>query len=88
MGSSLGVQQVKDLALSLQWLRLLPWPGFDACPRNFHKPQVWPKKKRKNCSEYGKFDVFFGGGVTPFKNNNNFPSRKSTKAGATCYLES
>ena len=55
------MQQVKDLALSLQWLRLLPWHGFDSCPRNFHKPQVWPKKKRKNCSEYGKFDVWGGG---------------------------
>ena len=32
-------QQIKDLAWSLLWLRFAPWP------RNFHMPQVWPKKK-------------------------------------------
>ena len=37
--SSLVAQQIKDLAWSLLWLRFAPWP------RNFHMPQVWPKKK-------------------------------------------
>ena len=36
--SSLVVQRVKDLALSLQW------PGYNLWPRNFHLLQVWPKK--------------------------------------------
>ena len=30
--SSLVVQQMKDLVLLLQWLKLLPWHGFDPCP--------------------------------------------------------
>ena len=37
-------QWVKDLALSLQQLRLLLWHRFDPWPRNFDVPQVWPKK--------------------------------------------
>ena len=36
---SLMVQRVKDLAFSLLWLRLSPWP------RNFYMLQMWPKKK-------------------------------------------
>ena len=35
------VQQVKDPALSLLWLRFEPWPG------NFHMLWVHPKKKKK-----------------------------------------
>ena len=35
-------QQVKDLALLPKWLLL--WHKFDSWPRNFHLPQVWPKK--------------------------------------------
>ena len=31
-------QWVKDLAVSLWWLKFDPWPG------NFHMPQVQPKK--------------------------------------------
>lgn len=27
------VQRVKDLVLSLEWLGLLLWPGFDPWPR-------------------------------------------------------
>ena len=42
------VQQVKDLALSLQWLGSLPLLGFDPWPRNFHMPPVQPKKQNKN----------------------------------------
>ena len=34
------VQRVKDLAFSLLWLRLSPWP------RNFYMLQMWPKKKK------------------------------------------
>ena len=33
-------QWFKDLALSLQQLRLLLGHGFDPRPRNFHMPQV------------------------------------------------
>jgi len=35
------VQQVKNLVLSLQWLRFNSWP------RNFHVPGMQPKKKKK-----------------------------------------
>ena len=41
------VQWVKDLVLSMQQLGLLLWHKFDPWPRNFHMPQVWPKKKKK-----------------------------------------
>ena len=52
-------QQVKDLALSLLWLRL--WCGFNPWPGNLPMPQVWPKKekerngfeKKKGCSRGG-----------------------------------
>ena len=40
-------QKVKDLVLSLQWLRSLLCCGFSPWPRNFHMPQAWPKKKKK-----------------------------------------
>ena len=39
--SSLVVQQVKDLALSLLWCRFSPWDG------NFHMLQAWSKSKKK-----------------------------------------
>ena len=29
-------QWIKDPVLSLWWLELLLWPGFDPWPRNFH----------------------------------------------------
>ena len=45
MGISLVAQQVKDLMLSLQWLGLLLWHGFDPWPGNFHMPWVQPAKK-------------------------------------------
>ena len=44
------VQWVKDLILSLQWLRLLLWLIFDLWPGKFHR--LWAKKakeKRKFC---------------------------------------
>ena len=40
-------QQVKDPKLSLQWLKLLLWQGFDPWLRNFHMPWVPEKKKKK-----------------------------------------
>ena len=40
------VQQVKDLVLSLPWLRLLLWHGFDPWPGNFHMPGMQPKNKQ------------------------------------------
>ena len=39
------VQQVKDLVVSLLWLGLLLWCGFDPWSRKFHMPQVRPKKE-------------------------------------------
>ena len=45
--SLVGIQQLKDLALSLLWLESLPWYGFDPWPWNFHMPQEQPKKKKK-----------------------------------------
>ena len=41
-GSSTVAQQVKDLALSLQWLWLLQWHEFDYWPRNFCLTQANP----------------------------------------------
>ena len=41
--SCLVVQQVKDLALSVQELGSLLWHRFDPWPRNFHMPWVQPK---------------------------------------------
>ena len=51
--SSLVVQWVKDLALSLQQLSCLLWNGFNPWPRNFQLPHalaVAKKKKQKRCS--------------------------------------
>ena len=42
-------QWVKDLALSLQWLRLLLRHKLDYWPGNFHMPQGQPKKKKKEA---------------------------------------
>ena len=53
--SSHVAQQVKDLVLSLQWLRSLLWHGFNPWPGNFHMLQVQPKKKKKN---EGKIKTF------------------------------
>lgn len=40
-------QWVKDLLLSLQWLRLLLWLGFYSWLSNFHTTQVQPNKQTK-----------------------------------------
>ena len=45
--SFLMAQQVKDLALSLLWLRPLLWCGFNPWPWDFHMPQAQSKKKSK-----------------------------------------
>ena len=45
------VQQVKDLALSLFWLRSLLWCGFNPGPRNLHVLWAWPKKKKKKTNK-------------------------------------
>ena len=49
--SSLVAQWVKDL-MSLQQIRLLLWCGFDPWPRNFYRPQAWPKQTNENLSCY------------------------------------
>ena len=46
-GVPAATQWVKDLALSLQQLRLLLWLRFSPSPRDFHMPWVWTKKKKK-----------------------------------------
>ena len=40
-------QQVKDPALSVQWLWSLLWCRFNFCPGNFHMPKTPAKKKKK-----------------------------------------
>ena len=47
--SSLVVQWIKDLVLSLLWLRLLLWHRFNPWPRNFHMPWMHPKRKKSSC---------------------------------------
>ena len=36
---------VKDPALSLLWLLLQLWHGFNPWPRNFYMPWAWQKNK-------------------------------------------
>ena len=45
------VQQVKDLALPLLWLRSLLWHRFGSWPGNVHMLQARPKKKKKKKRE-------------------------------------
>ena len=52
--SSHVVQQVKDLALSLQQLRPMLWCEFNPRPRKFHMPQVLPKKEKKFHKNHGE----------------------------------
>ena len=40
-------QQVKDLAMSLQWLQSLVWHVFDPWPGNFYILWLGQKKKKK-----------------------------------------
>ena len=46
-GGSLVAQQIKDLVLSLLWLRSLLWHRFDPWPRKFCMLWVWPKTNKK-----------------------------------------
>ena len=51
--SSLVVQRVRELGLSLKQLRSLQWHRFDPWPGNFHVQQAGPKKRKKkkaSCS--------------------------------------
>ena len=50
--SSLVFQQVKDLALSLLWLRLLLWYRFSPWPGNFCVP--WYSQKTKQTKKEGR----------------------------------
>ena len=46
---------IKDLELSLLWLRSLLWHGFDPWPENFCMPQLWKEpKKLKNNNNKGR----------------------------------
>ena len=40
-------QSAKDLLLSLLWLRLQLWLGFNPWPGNFCTPRAQPKEKRE-----------------------------------------
>ena len=43
-------QWVRDLVLSLLWLRLLLWCEFDPWPGNFHMLQIGPKIKKNKLT--------------------------------------
>ena len=46
MRSSFLGQEIKDPGLSLQWLMLLLWHGFNPWLRNCHMLWAWPKKPK------------------------------------------
>ena len=48
------VQQVKDLALPLLWLRSLLWHRFGSWPGNVHMLQARPKKKKESWSTHSR----------------------------------
>ena len=52
--SSFVAHEIKDLALSLQWLRSMLWCRFDSWPVNFHMLPMWQKKKQKNKKKLNK----------------------------------
>ena len=47
--SSLVMQWIKDLALSLQWLWLLLWQRFSPWPGNFH--MLWAQTKTNKINK-------------------------------------
>ena len=53
LGSSLVAQWVKDLALSLLWLRSLLWRGFDSWPQEL--PHALGTAKKKKLQNFGGF---------------------------------
>ena len=54
-------QQVKDLALPLQWLGSLLWYGLEPWPGNFHLLQVWPKEKKNDLPRPPQGSYFIKG---------------------------
>ena len=52
-------QQFKDLALSLLWVWLLLWCGFDPWPKNFYMLQVRPGSNKNNNTPLYKYTVFY-----------------------------
>ena len=54
--SSLVALWVRDLVLSLLWLELLVWRGFDPWPRNHCLQWVWPKTKKKKTKPLSHFN--------------------------------
>ena len=58
-GNSLVVQQVKDVALSLEQPELLQWCGFSPWPRNFQMPWTWLKKKKKKKTVIYRNGLFY-----------------------------
>ena len=71
--SSCVAQWVKNLALSLQWLRSLLWPSFNPWPRNFPMPWVQPKTKikpnQKNIYLYLSISVYLPTYLCPYSKN-------------------
>ena len=66
--SSLAVQQVKDLVLSLQRLGFLQWRKFDPWTGYFHILQNTAKKKKKKKKKVRSGDLSRGGyGGQPFR---------------------
>ena len=53
--SSLVAQQVKDLVLSLLWLRLLLWQGFYPWLRKFHIPTKGAARKKEREKHVDEF---------------------------------
>ena len=63
LGVLLVAQQVKDPVLSLLWLSLLLWVGFNPWPQNFCMPRTPPKtnkqkKKKKKKKKKGSKYIF------------------------------
>ena len=52
-------QQAKDPALSLLWLRLLLWCGFDLWAENFHMPWAWQNKTKQNKTQKPKQNLLY-----------------------------
>ena len=50
-------QWVKDLVLSLLWLRLLPWHKFDPWSEKFRVLWVQPKRKKGEYNSCGQVEL-------------------------------
>ena len=51
--------QVKNLAMSLQWLGSLLWCGFNPWPRNFYMPHAMGAAKKIKTSKVVFFRTLF-----------------------------